>query len=174
MKLSMSIIMAPVLATSMLAAQAPASGEKVTVAGCLQRAQRNGSIGGTVVGTSASPATADDEANSSEMVNAFLLSEATPVVNGAPAAVPDSSTPTPGSTAAVGTSGRPQMTTFGLVGQEAELERHPGARLEVTGTIVPAASSGRGTGGAATATGVKRIQVESFKVVAEKCEAQVR
>jgi hypothetical protein len=149
-------------------ARSPQAGEKVTVAGCLQRAQRTGSVGGTVVGTSASPNTADDEANSSAMVDAFLLTEAAPS-----ASVTDQ-----GSTAAAtqpqattaGTSGRTELTTYGLKGREAELERHQGARLEVIGTVMPPASSGRGTGGAATAAGAKRIAVESFKVLAESCQ----
>ena len=156
MKLSFVSLFAVVLGTALLSAQAPQLGEKVTVAGCLQRAQRTGSVGGTVVGTSASPNTAGDEANSSALVDAFLLSEATPVVGGVPQAT--------------GTSGKAEITTFGLSGREAELERHEGARLQVTGKVVPPATSGRGAGGAATATGAKRIEVESFKILADKCE----
>jgi hypothetical protein len=137
----------------------------MTVTGCLQRAQRNGSVGGTVVGTSAAPNTADDEANSGAMVDAFLLTDAT-VGSGASTASPASSTASPSAT---GTAGRAEPTTFGLQGQEPELERHQGARVEVTGTVIPPATSGRGTGGAATAAGAKRLKVESYKVVAEKC-----
>jgi hypothetical protein len=173
MKLSFVTVLAFSLGTTLIAAQAPQAGEKVTVAGCLQRAQRNGSVGGTVVGTSASPNTADDEANSGAMVDAYLLSEATPVVAGI------AQPPTTGSTAdqanghgttATGTSGKSDITSFGLSGRETELERHQGARLQVTGTIMPPLSSGRGTGGSATASGVKRIKVESFKILAEKCQ----
>ena len=156
MKLSFASLFAVVLGTMLLSAQTPQIGEKVTVAGCLQRAQRTGSAGGTVVGTSASPSTAGDEANSSALVDAFLLSAATPVVGGDPQAT--------------GTTGKTDITTFGLSGREAELERHQGARVQVTGKVVPPATSGRGTGGAATATGVKRIEVESFKILADKCE----
>jgi hypothetical protein len=163
---------------TVIGAQAPqtTNGEKLTVTGCLQRAQRNGSVGGTVVGTSASPNTADDEANSGALVNAFLLTDATVGTasgttsggNAAGSSAPASSTATP---AATGTAGRAEPTTFGLQGQEAELERHQGARVEVTGTVIPPATSGRGTGGAATASGAKRLKVESYKVVAEKCTA---
>lgn len=158
------------------------TGEKLTVTGCLQRAQRNGSVGGTVVGTSASPNTADDEANSGALVNAFLLTDATAgpaagsttapasganaAASGASASASSAATP-----AATGTAGRAEPTTFGLQGQEAELERHQGARVEVTGTVIPPATSGRGTGGGATASGAKRLRVESYKVVAEKCTA---
>ena len=165
MKLSFASLFVVVLGTSLLSAQAPQIGDKVTVAGCLQRAERNGSAGGTVVGTSASPNTAGVEANSGALVDAFLLSEATPVVAGAPQAPADAT-----GTTATGTSGKTDITTFGLSGREAELERHQGARLQVTGTVVPPATSGRGTGNAATATGVKRIEVESFKILADKCQ----
>jgi len=173
MKLSFASVFAVVIGTALLSAQTPQNGDKITVAGCLQRAQRNGSVGGTVVGTSASPNTAADEANSSALVDAFLLSDATPVVAGVPQAPANGSASgadaTTGTTA-TGTSGKADITTFGLSGREDELGRHPGARLQVTGTVVPAATSGRGAGDAATATGVKRIQVESFKILADKCQ----
>src|SRR6478735_3888722 len=164
MKLSFLIALAVAAAAALPAAQTPSEGEKITVSGCLQRAQRNGSVGGTIVGTSASPNTADDEANSSALVDAFLLTEATPVTAGV--AEPSSaSRADSGQTGSTGTSGRVERTTFGLVGRESEIERHQGARLQVTGTIMPASSSGRGTGGAATAAGAKRLQVESFKIL---------
>ena len=172
MKLSFATGFAVALATALISAQTPQPGDKVTVAGCLQRAQRNGSVGGTVVGTSAAPNTADDEANSGAMVDAYLLSEAMPVVAGSaePSAGGTTADQVNGQTAAAtGTSGTSEITSFGLSGRESELERHQGARLQVTGSIMPPASSGRGTGGAATASGVKRIRVESFKVLAEKC-----
>jgi hypothetical protein len=135
--------------------------ESITATGCLQRAQRTGSAGGTVVGTSAPPDRADDEANSSEMVDKFLLASAVPV--------PAAGTPRADASSPTGTSGTVQPTSFGLEGHEADLEQHNGARVEVSGVIIPPASSGQGTGGAATASGVKRIRVASFKVLAAKC-----
>jgi hypothetical protein len=143
--------------TAMLAAQVPPTGERLTVTGCLQRAQRDGSVGGTIVGTSASPSTADDEANSSVMVNRFLLADAAETSSNA-----NPTTPT-------GTAGRVERTTFGLSGHEADLEPHTGARVEVTGTVTPPERSGRGSGGAATASGAKQLQVDSWRVVAETC-----
>ena len=131
MKLSFASLFAVVLGTALLSAQAPPGGEKVTVAGCLQRAERNGSAGGTVVGTSASPNTAGVEANSGALVDAFLLSEATPVVAGVPQAPAAGATANAPGTTATGTSGKTDITTFGLSGREAELERHQGARLQV-------------------------------------------
>jgi len=138
--------------------------EQITASGCLQRAQRNGSVGGTVVGTSASPDRADDEANSGEMVEKFLHSSATPVAGSGTPAATNSRSP-------IGTSGRAEPTSFGLEGHEAELGRHTGARVEVTGVLIPPASSGRGSGGAATEAGTRRIRVASFKVVNDRCEA---
>lgn len=146
----------------------PSTGERVTATGCVQRAQRDGSIGGTVVGTSAAPNTADDEANSSVMVDAFLLTDAVPSTAASGGATTAGTATEPSAT---GTTGRTERTTFGLRGHEAELERNLGARVEVTGTVMPAAQSGRGTGGGATASGAKRLNVESYKVLTEKCTA---
>ncbi|MGE3957019.1 MAG: hypothetical protein AB7H96_09910 [Vicinamibacterales bacterium] len=131
----------------------PDVGSRVTMVGCLQRAQLNGSLGGTVVGTSASPARADDEANSGALVDAFLLTQA------APAAVDRPSADAP----------RPPMS-FGLEGHEAELERHQGARVQVTGVVAPPVTSGRGTGGSATQAGTRRIRVESVTALSGACE----
>jgi len=165
MKLNNGCIAALVMTTALVApaaAQAPQDGEHVTVSGCLQRAQRDGSGGGTVVGTTAPPNVADREANSSEIVDAFLLADASPIGKGSATGGASADA------AATGTSGR-TPTSFGLQGREAELERYTGARVEVTGTVIAPATSGRGTGGAATAAGARRLRVESFKVVAEKC-----
>ena len=173
MKLSFVSLSAVLLGTALLFAQAPQNGEKITVAGCLQRAQLNGSVGGTIVGTSASPNTAPQEANSGLLVDAFLLSEATPVVAGVPQ--PPGVTSSSGSsaeTAATGTSGKADITTYGLSGREAELERHQGARLEVTGIVEPPVTSRRGTADPATASGAKRLKVESFKILADKCQTR--
>ncbi|MBS1818316.1 MAG: hypothetical protein JSU08_10325 [Acidobacteria bacterium] len=164
MKLSLLGLAIAACTTGVLAQTPGATAERITVVGCLDRAQRNGSLGGTVVGTSAAPNTADDEANSGVMVDAFLLHEAHRVTGDQVDARP--------STGAVGTSGRETMATFGLKGREAELERHQGARLQVTGTVMPPVTSGRGSGGAATAAGSQRLQVESFKVLAERCVSQ--
>ena len=133
------------------AAQPPKDGAHVTVEGCLQQAVRNGSLGGSVVGTSASPNTAPVEANLQTPVDAYLLTEA--------AVVPDPS------------AGR-DITSFGLSGKEAELAQHRGARVRVVGTVMPPATSGRGTGGAATAAGTRRVAVESFTVMADRCEGR--
>lgn len=166
MKLSLALALAMLAASSMHAQDgAVTPDEAITARGCLQRAQRNGSLGGTVVGTTASPDRADDEANSGDLVNAFILAEAVRA---------DSTTqpaPSGAGRRASGTSGRAEITSFGLSGHEDELERHTGAQVEVTGVLASPATSGRGPGGAATAAGTKRIRVGSFTVLAAKCPA---
>jgi hypothetical protein len=153
-------------------AQQPANGETVTVSGCLERAQLNGSAGGTVVGTSASPATADDDANSGKLLDAYMLTMATPVANGTDRATTTASGGA-ASTTAAGTSGsRAEPTAYGLAGHENELSGHAGARVEVTGTVIPPATSGRGNGSSAAASGVKRVRVASFKVLEDHCTAK--
>jgi hypothetical protein len=169
LRLTTATALAVGLSIGSINAQTPQStGERLTVTGCLQRAQRDGSVGGTVVGTSAAPNTADDEANSGALVNAFLLTDATTSPSGGAAGTTAAASTEPSAT---GTAGRTERTTFGLQGQEAALEPHQGARVEVTGTVIPPAQSGRGSGGAATAAGAKRLKVESYKVLADKCTA---
>lgn len=161
------MMLAVLVVSGLAVAHGQSLSDRVTVAGCLQRAQLNGSVGGTAVGTSSSPSTADDDANSGVMLDRFLLAQARPVVAGVVPAEPSGT-----SASAVGTSGsatREEPTSYALSGREPELERHQGARLQVTGSLMPPASSGRGTGGSATASGVKRLKVESFKVLAETC-----
>src|SRR3954468_3107993 len=68
----------PMQLSSQVPTQSPdrATGAKVSVEGCVERVQRNGSVGGTGVGTTSSPNTADRDANSSETLNVFQLSDA--------------------------------------------------------------------------------------------------
>jgi hypothetical protein len=155
-------------------AQQPAIGESVTVSGCLERAQLDGSAGGTVVGTSASPSTADTDASSGLLVDAYMLTDATPVATDTDKASDrTTASSTTGTDTTAGTTGRVGTpTAYGLVGHEAELSSHTGARVEVTGPVVAPATSGRGSGGAATASGVKRVRVASFKVLGERCSTR--
>ena len=102
------------------------------------------------------------------MVNAFLLTEALPArADGTPEATPGA-----GNTAATGTSGRVSATSYGLVGHEGELGGHTGARVAVTGSGDPGCHVGPRDGGAAAATGVKRLRVASFTVLADRCETR--
>jgi hypothetical protein len=150
------------------AAQGTASqalAQRIQVVGCVERAQRNGSLAGTGVGTTASPNTADREANSGELLDRFTLTAATPV---APVTSVTPVTPVPGERGA--RSAAAELTTYALEGRDAELEAHAGHRVEVTGTIAPPRSSApRAADRAAAGAGIQRVQVESVKMVAATC-----
>jgi hypothetical protein len=124
-----------------------------TVVGCVERAQRTGSLAGTAVGTSASPNTAPQEANSGEPVEAFMLT-------GASAKDADRAV---------------APTSYALEGHEAEFANHTGHRIEVTGKLAPPRSSGRGASqNPQFAAGVQRLQVESFKMLAPNCSTRTK
>jgi hypothetical protein len=134
--------------------QAPAAAEngKISVEGCVERAQRNGSVGGTGLGTTSSPNTAARDANSSETLDVFQLSNAQPQ---------------PGDAASTG------RTTYALDGQEQELGKHTGHRVQVTGMLAPPRAAATSTA-AATAAGIRRIRVDAIKMVSSTCGNPVK
>jgi hypothetical protein len=127
----------------------PAAG-KVVAVGCVERARRNGSLAGTAVGTSASPNTAAQEANSNEPTDRFMLTGVSQK----------------GSEPA-------ELTSYALEGRERELADHTGHRVEVTGTLAAGNTSARGDSRSErTASGVQSLRVESFKMVSASCAAR--
>jgi hypothetical protein len=145
--LTLSIVL---LSAGRVSAQVTATGNnsRISVEGCVERAQRNGSVAGTGVGTSAPPNVADREANSSEILEVFMLTDAQPVAdNRSPAT---------------------ERTSYALVGQGREFSGHTGHRVQIVGTLAPPVSSGASEGSRAAA-GIRRIQVESVKMVAASC-----
>jgi len=129
-------------------AQKPA-GETVSVRGCVERAQRDGSLSATAAGTTATPNTAPTEANSGEMVNAFTLKDATPVSEKA-------------------ASGR---TEYALQGNGAELAKHVGHRVEIAGNLMPSVAEAQADK-TKPAEGIRRVQVTGVKMIASKCETK--
>jgi len=91
----------------------------------------NGSVGGTGLGTTSSPNTADRDANSSETLDVFQLSNAQPLPADA---------------------ANQKRTSYALEGQEQEMGRHTGHRVQVTGTLAPPRAAATSTA-AATAAG---------------------
>jgi hypothetical protein len=125
----------------------PAS-SAIVVQGCLQNADHSGSLGGTPVGTSATPDNAGDIANNPELPPYFILTGAR-----APGRVNAPSTGT-----AIGTAGTARTRTadgtvtsdradsdaprtYALIGNQNELATHNGHLVEVTGTLVPPVAS---------------------------------
>lgn len=143
-----------------------ASGSTITVAGCLENAVADGSLGGTPLGTTATPSNAGVIANAQPPVDGFLLTGARPA-----------------STAPVGTTGttadapardadtsKAELKTYALEGNRDELAAHKGHRVEITGMLAPPASSGANDPAAREfKTGVQRLRVQSIKMTAESC-----
>jgi hypothetical protein len=131
-----------------VSAQKPA-GETVSVRGCVERAQRDGSLSVSPSGTTATPNTAPAEANSGEMVNAFRLKDATPVSDSA-------------------ATGR---TEYALQGNGAELAKHVGHQVEIAGSLLPSVAEQQADK-AKPAEGIRRVQVTGVKMVASKCSVK--
>jgi hypothetical protein len=136
----------------------------ITVVGCIENAVADGSLGGTPLGTSATPADAPAVANAQPRVDGFLLTGARPA-----------------EAAAVGTSGagaagaadaaKDELKTYALEGNSSELATHKGHRVEITGALAPPASSGAAPPDRdAFKTGVQRLRVQAVKMVAESCK----
>lgn len=123
----------------------------VKVSGCIAQAPRTGSLtDDTATGNVPSPNTAGVEANSSEPVNAYILLDATPVVDGG------------GAQRETG-----ERTSYSLQGLASELANHKGHRVEITGQLLPrdSAVSGRKSPAAAT----QRIAVQTIKMISPQC-----
>jgi hypothetical protein len=146
---------AAALCSTVLAAQAPSSsaraagstaGERVTLTGCIERADQL-----TPAGTSAE--TADSQS--------FVLMKADAA--GASASEP---------AGAVGTSGA-IGPMYRLVGKASDLNTHVGQKVEVTGTreASDAANAAAQTANASnpSASNAPRVRVESVKMLAETC-----
>jgi len=145
-----SALIAVVVLTGSIAAyaQKPAA-DTVSVRGCVERAQRDGSLAITATVTTATPNTAPAEANSGELVNAFRLKDATPV----------------------GVKEANDRTEYALQGQGSELARHVGHRVEVVGSLLPSVADLQADK-ARPAEGVPGLKVTSVKMIDSKCPAK--
>ena len=178
-RISLAVLGGVALATLSLNAQqpqsvpaTPSSGPSmatITVVGCIQNAVADGSLGGTPLGTSATPASAPAVANVQPPVDGFLLTGAQPAAINA---VGTSGAATGAvSTGAVDVA-KQELKTYALEGDRNELAAHKGHRVEITGAVAPPASSGANQppNRDAFKTGVQRLRVQSIKMVAEACQ----
>jgi hypothetical protein len=153
------------------------SNSTIKVVGCVQNAEADGSLGGTPLGTSATPANAGVIANLQEPVPGFILTGARPAQNAAEA------NPSP---AAVGTAGskpdaaagandpaRENPKTYALEGNFDQLAAHKGHRVEVTGTIAPPVTAERDRAAnrapSPFQTGVERLRVQTITMIESSC-----
>jgi hypothetical protein len=128
-----------------------AGGTQIVTTGCVNRAQHNGSLAGAPGVPPSSPSTAGTLANSAEPTSAFLLNGATMPLRG------DGSAPSADAVAK-------QPMSYVLDGASAELERHLGHQVEVTGALRIAEEGAPGT-----KTSVGHIRVASIKTIAAAC-----
>ena len=181
-RISLAVLGGVALATLSLNAQQPQSVPPtpstgpsmatITVVGCIQNAVADGSLGGTPLGTSATPADAPAVANAQPRVDGFLLTGARP----AESAVGTSGASTAGAAGATSAAGaadaaKDELKTYALEGNSSELAPHKGHRVEITGAVAPPASSGAAPPDRdAFKTGVQRLRVQAVKMLAESCK----
>src|SRR3990170_1392793 len=122
-----------VASVSLSAQTPPAPTPSVTVTGCVAEVQRDGSLGVKATGPQATPETAAIEANSPAPTDRYQLLEATPAADAA----------------------QPAKTTYALRGQEKELAKHVGHRVEIAGSLAAPLASKVPAKAAATADGTR-------------------
>jgi hypothetical protein len=147
-----------VIASVSISAQTPATAQKASIAvtGCVAPAQRDGSLGNKSTLTPPTPENAAIEANNPEPTGRFMLLEAVPVN-------PPAEQPTPDKTT------KQASTSYALRGREQELTKHVGHRVEITGALMPPAAAKLPSKTAATAEGIRAVQVETVKMLGTNC-----
>ena len=143
-------ILAFAASVSLSAQTPPAPRSSVTVTGCVAAVQRDGSTGPKATGPQATPESAPFEANNPEPTNRFQLVDAT-------------STPA---------ADKAKPTTYALRGQETELAKHVGHRVQIAGGLMPPLASKLPSKAAATAETVRTVQVTSVKMVGTNCSVK--
>jgi hypothetical protein len=139
---------------SLSAQTTPAPAPALTVTGCVAEVQRDGSLGPKATGTGATtPETAPMEANNPTPTNRYQLIDATPATPAVPA----------------GSAAKPTKTTYALRGQEAELAKHVGHRVQIGGSLMAPLASKVPSKAASTADGTRTVQVSSVKMVGSNC-----
>jgi hypothetical protein len=151
---TLSLVFASALAlmSAPTAGQTPAAAT-ITVTGCVAPAQRDGSTGAKATGTAATPETAATEANNPEPTGKFMLVDAS---------------------TAGGKEAQPLRSSYALRGQEQEVAKHLGHRVQITGTLLPPLAAKLPEKTAATAEGIRAVQVTAVKMMGTDCSARVQ
>jgi hypothetical protein len=142
-------ILAFAASVSLSAQTTPAPTPSVSVTGCVTEVQRDGSLATKATGPQATPETAATEANNPAPTDRYQLVDATPAVGAA----------------------KPAKTTYALRGQENELAKHVGHRVEVAGALLPPLAAKLPAQAAATAEAVRTVQVKTVKMIGTDCSA---
>ena len=152
-------LLAMVASASLSAQTPPAQTPSVSVTGCVAQVQRDGSLGPKASGVQATPDTAANEANNPNPTNRYELLDATPLGSDAK----------PEETATAGTAPKPARTTYALRGQDNELAKHLGHRVQITGALMPPLTEKLPAKDAKAAETVRTVQVASVKMVGTDC-----
>jgi hypothetical protein len=136
-----------VASVSLSAQTTPAPTPSVSVTGCVAEVQRDGSLGVKATGSQATPETAANEANNPTPTDRYQLNDATPAAGGA----------------------QPAKTTYALRGQEKELAKHLGHRVQISGALLAPLASKLPAKSAATADAIRTVQVTTVKMVGTDC-----
>ena len=140
-----------IVASASLSAQTPpATTPSVTVTGCVSDVQRDGSLGVKATGPQATPETAATEANNPAPTDRYQLMDATPAAGGT----------------------QPAKTTYALRGQEKELAKHLGHRVEISGALLAPLAAKLPAKAAATADAIRTVQVATVKMLGTDCSAR--
>ena len=141
-----------IVASVSLSAQTPAaSAPSVSVTGCVAEVQRDGSLGAKAGGgPQATPETAANEANNPAPTDRYQLIDATPAAGGA----------------------QPAKTTYALRGQEKELAKHVGHRVQIFGALLAPPTAKLPSKAAATADAVRTVEVTTVKMMGTDCSAR--
>jgi hypothetical protein len=140
-----------IVASASLSAQTPpAPNPSVTVSGCVTEVQRDGSLGLKATGPQATPETAAIEANNPAPTGRYQLVDAPSAAGAA----------------------QPAKTTYALRGQEKELAKHVGHRVEISGALLAPPAAKLPAKAAATADAVRTVQVATVKMIGKDCSAR--
>ena len=177
MKRTAAIATIVVFSTTVWAQTPPAASQQtVSVTGCVAPVQRDGSTGPKPTGTTATPESAPMEANNPEPTGKFMLLEAIDAQSEAAAMDAAMKNRTaakeadPG-VAATGGSAAAKPTSYALRGQEQELAKHVGHRVQINGTLMPPLKETLPSKSAKTAEGIQAVQVTSVKMLGTNCSA---
>ena len=157
-------VMAASVSLSAQTAPAPPT-PSVSVTGCVAQVQRDGSMGAKGTGTTSTPETAPADANSPDQTGRYQLLDATPLgADGKPVSA--------AAAAEAEKSAKPERTTYALRGQEKELAKHLGHRVEIAGSLMPPLERKLPAPAAKTAEGIRTVQVAAVKMVGTDCSSK--
>ena len=152
-------LLAVAVSITLSAQTPPAPSPSVSVTGCIAQVQRDGSLGPKASGVQATPDTAANEANNPNPTDRYELLDATPV----------GGEEKPAETATAGTTAKPARTTYALRGQESELAKHVGHRVQIAGGLTPPLTEKLAAKDAKAAETIRTVQVASVKMVGTDC-----